>query len=835
VAVAGASGHPAPVVVTCGTSESIQLIPAKASVPSWRPLRALQKGPGVASGTVARGITHGQPVTWRASARPPTLRHMPDFFKRMFQSQDPTPSSPRADPPREAPFGLKSTDHPASEQRDERLTARYFELSTAIERARVTGDYPTGIRAARETYPLLRAFVEEWVRDSGDFSIVTSHAVHTASGMMAVMGERDGIAELRGVLEGVPELHVWLPVAEEAERDADLVEQALVAVAANPGLRQTALKRAVGTEDGRRIATLLSWMEKAGRLRRVKDGATKRLYPAGYSVAAETTTPYPTDGGSGSGSVVTSGQSREASRPPASPPHPAASDKPIVRRTRPPQKARPLDLGSLPYLRLPKAPLRWEARQEAENQRTTEVPPTAAPSADPAAVLRTAPQRGSRFVVAGEGWHSIKEEKLAAEDRPNPAYKDAFHTAGSTYWLDPKGHRVDFPDAAAVLRVTDRDGTLVTERGLAYDAYRSDVNTDGSAILFLSREGVLHGYSDHLEPILTDQVANLPEYQAQTKRLGIEQHELKNHLRCVAISADHSWYLVTVVDEAWCLSTAAGDVRWGLRFPIQDGWSRVALPRSDRIGTASEIETALKLMELSLPVTPQEITRQYRALAMRWHPDRNPGDPLATARFQELGAAVNLLVGIDLGGLEFQEVERVTYERILKRQHVDIGGALSANMTLSMVTGEKQAADWIYAANAGMSGDRAFLAAYSGKIVEVTGPGIPVRVIDIGAVPRQIIETTEHLYILTDTRLYVLAGERLEALVDVFEAGDLIVGASGFGLLQAKGFSWYSPTGRVLGMVQSKDPIRRVVSSALGLVIETRQHRLVVEGANVLW
>ena len=202
-------------------------------------------------------------------------------------------------------------------------------------------------------------FVKEWVRDIGDFSIVTSHAVHTASGMMAVMGEHDGIAELRAILQEVPELHVWLPVAEEAERDAELVERILEVVARAPGMRQADLKRTVGVEDGRRVATLASWMEKAGRLRRVKDGATNRLYPAGHRVEAEGTV----------GSKAESDRSREASGPVPSQSFALVGDKPLRKRSRPLHGARAIDLGSVPYLRLPKAPLRWNVRQEERPRR----------------------------------------------------------------------------------------------------------------------------------------------------------------------------------------------------------------------------------------------------------------------------------------------------------------------------------------------------------------------------------------------------------------------------------------------------------------------------------
>jgi hypothetical protein len=52
----------------------------------------------------------------------------------------------------------------------------------------------------------------------------------------------------------------------------------------------------------------------------------------------------------------------------------------------------------------------------------------------------------------------------------------------------------------------------------------------------------------------------------------------------------------------------------------------------------------------------------------------------------------------------------------------------------------------------------AFLAGYSGKIVQVDSDGRPVRVYDIGSVPRRIVDTGDFLYFLTDTRLYVLQG-----------------------------------------------------------------------------
>jgi hypothetical protein len=479
-------------------------------------------------------------------------------------------------------------------------------------------------------------------------------------------------------------------------------------------------------------------------------------------------------------------------------------------------KAHLLDFANLPVIRLPLAPAPG-AGQAPEDQ---------------------GGRAAARFVVEGRGWEIAEERKLAPAERPDPCYKEVFHTGRFTHWLDPKGHRVGFEDAASVVRVTDARGRVVAERGLAHDTCPADVNADGTGILFLSRAGMLHGYSQSLDPFLLESLPELPEFQAQAERLGIGASQIKNHTRCVAIFSDRSRYLVTVVDEAWCLDTATGQVRWAFRMPTKDGWTRALTGRSGRTATAPEVEGALRLMELELPVGPSDITRQHRALARRWHPDLNHGDPSATRRFQELRSAMEILTGADLSEVSGRDAERVTYERIVSRERVERtgpgGATFGLDLQTSMLVSETYAADWIYAANLGRAG-HAFLAGYSGKVVVVSPQGLAERVYDIGAVPRHIVDAGEHLYVLTDSRLYVLSGDRLVALVDVEEASDVVVADCGFALLEPKAVTWFEPNGRQVGAVRTKDPLRRVFSAPDGLHVETRQHRAIVKGAPSWW
>ena len=162
-------------------------------------------------------------------------------------------------------------------------------------------------------------------------------------------------------------------------------------------------------------------------------------------------------------------------------------------------------------------------------------------------------------------------------------------------------------------------------------------------------------------------------------------------------------------------------------------------------------------------------------------------------------------------------------------------GDTKFTITMGMQLSEVQAADWIYAASFSGRTQDVFLAGYSGKIVQVNGEGQPIRAYDIGAVPRQIIDTGDYLYLLTDTRLYTLRDDSLVGLMDTTESGELFVAQTGFGLLQKKCFQWFREDGTHLGTIATKNPIRRIYYTPQGMVVETRQRRAIIGGVTTWW
>lgn len=432
-------------------------------------------------------------------------------------------------------------------------------------------------------------------------------------------------------------------------------------------------------------------------------------------------------------------------------------------------------------------------------------------------------------LLEGSNWTLGAIKALPKAERPDTAFHIIAFTVDGALYADQLGKSEIASGRRGALRKFDRAGKVVADRAIDHDTYRVGCGPTSASCAIMDKEGGLHIYDGSLALVV--------ERDLQSDR-RVKEHfrttdtnywgEFRTQVRAVDVSADGQLHLFTLADEAWCCSSD-GETVWGLRMPLNEGWVR-AVGRSERTGPRVQVEAALQTLGLALPVTPQEIKQRFRVLALRHHPDRNPSDPSAHRLMQQVNEAFEILTGVDPAMIDIEvEVEEseVTYFRRVAPDRVIKAGLIS----LEIWGPNGSAQDWIYGASFSAHGAGALLATYSGKVVEVDGAGVPVRVYDVGTVPSEIVDTGNYLYFLTPTRLYVLEQRhRLVTLVDVFCQGRLLVSATGFGLLDSKCFQWFTPSGDKIGEVITRDPIRAVYDSVSGAMLETRQHRTAVRG-----
>lgn len=108
------------------------------------------------------------------------------------------------------------------------------------------------------------------------------------------------------------------------------------------------------------------------------------------------------------------------------------------------------------------------------------------------------------------------------------------------------------------------------------------------------------------------------------------------------------------------------------------------------MGTSEHIQSALSLLGLSYPFAPEDVKKRYRALAKQWHPDANRTDPNATERFQELGAVMELLTGMDAPHLS--TYTGIRYGQEIGRSEIEVDG-IRFTTSISYVVSEIHAAD----------------------------------------------------------------------------------------------------------------------------------------------
>ncbi len=463
---------------------------------------------------------------------------------------------------------------------------------------------------------------------------------------------------------------------------------------------------------------------------------------------------------------------------------------------------RQIDLSSIPYIPLPPSPIVWQYQEpEIKSEKNL-------------------------FELIDSSHCSLGSSvKLEDHEKPALFYKKIRLQSDGCLFIDPYGKNDELAECKASLMKRSNTGSVVAKAGLENDIYRIATNPLHEYCGFMSSNGIFHAYNGKLEKIFEHNFSIDPRIIAHYESALPTWGTLKTHIRTIDLSSDGNSFLFTIVDTAWCIDKKLNSM-WGISLPLNEGWERI-IRRTTSAGPRDEIMAALSAFGLSLPVSQDAIKKKYRELAFKLHPDYNK-EASATEKMQQINAAFEKLTGVDPNSLEIKEKNVFDYR---KRPDYTIQ-AKGFTISVTLSTGSPQ--DWIYASAFAADSKRAYLGSYAGKIIKVNHLGEPVSVYDVASTPRSIIDTGDYLYILTNTRLYILKnGEDLIEIIDIKSNVKLIVGDKSFGLLGEKHLKWYNEDGVKIGILATKNPIRSVYPSGDNIIVETRQHRNVLSISNI--
>lgn len=372
----------------------------------------------------------------------------------------------------------------------------------------------------------------------------------------------------------------------------------------------------------------------------------------------------------------------------------------------------------------------------------------------------------------GAPWALADEQTLPKDERPETHFRLHGLVSDGILYYDAGGRSNIAEGQKGALLKRGYDGATVAASPILHDIYHYSQSADSSHVALIDASGSLHIYDGLLRKVHErdlQQDLRVKEHfrTTDTRYWGT----FRSQVRAVDVNADGRCHLFTLADEAWCCK-GDGTTVWGVRVPLNKGWERVTVRGENVLQPPAAVVKALRVLELELPVTLDQIKHQRRVLAMRYHPDRNP-DPNAARLMQQVNDACAQLTGVDPAVLDSEwdsnGVEKTTFQQIDDEdQWTDYGG-FRVRISFTRNWG---AQDWVYAAMFTPSGSGAYLATYSGKVIELDASGKPVCVYVLGQIPHQIIERGQNVYLLTTTRLYVVRkrGELL-AFIDAYQQG----------------------------------------------------------------
>ena len=156
----------------------------------------------------------------------------------------------------------------------------YFRTMEKMQVAISKRNYKKVGRLAHENLEYVPGFVKETCAEYGSFDISSIPVLQQGGTILALLNDNEGLVRMREIVASMPELLPWVENVERHQLDLHLFQAILDAVKKHPNCLQTEVKGLVGETDGRRVANLISYLDKAGKIVRVKTGRAYNLLPS---------------------------------------------------------------------------------------------------------------------------------------------------------------------------------------------------------------------------------------------------------------------------------------------------------------------------------------------------------------------------------------------------------------------------------------------------------------------------------------------------------------------------------------------------------------------------
>jgi tetratricopeptide (TPR) repeat protein len=358
------------------------------------------------------------------------------------------------------------------------------------------------------------------------------------------------------------------------------------------------------------------------------------------------------------------------------------------------------------------------------------------------------------------------------------------------------------------IRVISDQGIVVSDLKIPINFYGCKISESGDRFI---------GYTEDLRLLLYTIKGN----ELAERLIRREAEDSKYHVRCIDLSGSGKHTLFTAATRAYWMDDKLHTLRTWI-MPPPKGYE---VERRESESHSSKVEQALSVLELYGSPTQEEIKAQFRRLALKYHPDRNPGDPLAEERMKLIIGAYRVLSDEDIQSAlaGFKDIEY--YYKIIDESEINIKDlGISLRLTIS-VSGQ---GDWIYASHVTKNAERIYLGCYSGQVYCINGDGYVLKTYVTDDTIRRIQERSPYLYIQTNYSLYVIRDERVINHIEIGTGDFFSFTAWGFIIKKDSIISLYDHNGTLIGNIRFSMKPCEIIPTNQGITVYTKKRRVTV-------